>query len=60
LSGDEIVEIRIGKHAAFALPAVAGADVAQRAGVDMAAQRPDRAAQPGSGLPLCSKFYRHD
>jgi hypothetical protein len=52
LIGDELIEIGIGKHAPHALLAAANDDVAQLARVDVAVERPDRAAELGRCLGL--------
>src|SRR5262245_11271449 len=50
LIGDEIVEIGVGEHLAWALSAMTDADVFERAGGDVAVQRLDGATKLARGL----------
>jgi len=50
LSDNEIVDIRVGEHAARALAAVADGHIAQPAGRNVFVQRLDRAPQPRASL----------
>jgi hypothetical protein len=50
LVGDELIEIRVGEHATRALRAVADDDVAERARIDVAVERLDRAGELRCGF----------